>query len=73
MGRGVKGQESVCPEPTYWRVKGTAVEGNRLVLHLVPVRTPVFPALYAGFKASESTAVTGGRLWTRRGSIGRCG
>ena len=33
------GQESVCPESSYWKVKGMAVEGNRLVLHLMPVCT----------------------------------
>ncbi len=33
------GQESVCPESSYWKVKWMAVEGNRIVLHLRPVRT----------------------------------
>ena len=33
------GQEPVCPESSYWKVKWIAVEGNKLVLHLMPVRT----------------------------------
>ena len=32
------GQESVCPESSYWKVLRTAVDGDRLVLHLIPVR-----------------------------------
>ena len=32
------GQESVCPETSYWKVMKTAVDGDRLVLHLIPVR-----------------------------------
>ncbi len=32
------GQESACPETSYWKVMKTAVDGNRLVLYLVPVR-----------------------------------
>ena len=32
------GQESVCPKTSYWKVMKTAVDGDRLVLHLIPVR-----------------------------------
>ena len=32
------GQESVCPKSSYWKVMKTAVDGDRLVLHLIPVR-----------------------------------
>ena len=35
------GQESACPETSYWKVKKTSVEGDRLVLHLMPVRAGV--------------------------------
>ena len=37
-GRDVTGQESVCSETSYWKVMKTAVDGDRLVLHLIPVR-----------------------------------
>ena len=33
------GQESACPEPSYWKVNRIAVDGKRIVLHLIPVRT----------------------------------
>ena len=33
------GQESACPEPSYWKVNRIAVDGERIVLHLIPVRT----------------------------------
>ena len=33
------GPEPVCPESSYWKVKWMVVEGNRLVLNLIPVRT----------------------------------
>ena len=35
------GQESACPEASYWKVMKTAVDGDRLVLHLMPVRAGV--------------------------------
>ena len=35
------GRESACPETSYWRVMKTAVDGDRLVLHLMPVRVGV--------------------------------
>ena len=42
------GQESVCPEISYWKVLKTSVEANRLVLHLMPVRTWVSCPLCGG-------------------------
>ena len=35
------GQESACPETSYWKVVKTAVDGDRLVLYLMPVRAGV--------------------------------
>ena len=32
------GQESVCPAPSYWNVHRIAVDGERIVLRLIPVR-----------------------------------
>ena len=32
------GQESVCPEPSCWKVHRIAVDGERIVLRLIPVR-----------------------------------
>ena len=31
-------QESVCPETSYWKVMKMAVDGDRLVLHLILIR-----------------------------------
>ena len=42
------GPEPVCPESSYWKVKWMVVEGNRLVLHLIPVRTWVSCPLCGG-------------------------
>ena len=42
------GQELVCPETSYWKVMKTAVDGDRLVLHLVPVRAWVSCPLCGG-------------------------
>ena len=66
------GPEPVCPESSYWKVKWMTVEGNRLVLHLIPVRTWVSCPLCGGGAAGVSTAVTGVGLRTCRGSVGRC-
>ena len=42
------GQESVCPETSYWKVMKTAVDGDRLVLHLIPIRAWVSCPLCGG-------------------------
>ena len=42
------GPEPVCPESSYRKVKWMTVEGNRLVLHLIPVRTWVSCPLCGG-------------------------
>ena len=35
------GQESACPEASYWKVKKTSVDGDIFVLYLMPVRVGV--------------------------------
>ena len=36
-GRGVIGQESICPQTSYCKVMKTEADEDRLVLHLIPV------------------------------------
>ena len=48
------GQESVCPETSYWKVMKTAVDGDRLVLHLIPVRAWVSCPYMRGAQLTNS-------------------
>lgn len=71
--------ESLCPDPSMWRVRWVAVEGEKIVLNLRPVRTMV-PCPLCGVcsqrvhsqyqrKALVSISV---RPWICPGSVGRC-
>ena len=53
-GEGCHGAKAVRPDSSYWKVKEIAVDGNRIVLHLVPVRTWVSCPLSAHSQRAHS-------------------
>ena len=65
------GQESVCPESSYWKVKWMAVEGNRLVLHLMPDRSWVSCPV-CGVRSRRIHSRYRRQSLDLPGSVGRC-